>query len=163
MHGNELLDWLSTQMTRARWERARRLSYDGAVTSVQASIGSVAAHVHGTRPGGYRVELDFDGGHWDAWCSCPDDPEWCKHAGATVMHLVRTGMDAHVTGRDAPRPPRSEARTDLCDALRTVFDAVAVDDRHRVYRTLAMALHPDRRDGDDTHMRALDDVWQRIG
>lgn len=90
------------------------------------------------------------GARWDPSLKCWTVPSVFR---AEADHLV-----ASLNARANSRPGTGSA-SDLADALKSMFAALADPLRRPVHRALAHVLHPDRG-GDHDAMRALNDAWE---
>lgn len=131
---------------------------DGDVTyDVRLSLSASEATVAALPPSLARFEM----ARCEPSCACSDELDWCAHAVALTMALVRAAQanpSLLQTWCSSPTPAETAGEHWLSSLLQSVL----VEDRARVRKTLAFCFHPDRRGGDDTLMRALDAAWQQL-
>jgi uncharacterized Zn finger protein len=116
------------------FERGKNYFEDGRVEILACEEGRLKARVRGTQP--YRVEMWAERKALHAFCSCPADSAFCKHAVAASLAWLEEGQsEGAENGGSKPEGLRDflvgQEKEDLVDLL---FDHAFTDDR--LYRRL---------------------------
>jgi uncharacterized Zn finger protein len=96
--------------------------YIGAVSSLTLRGEKIHVNVYGSMEEPYRVNITFNEKNWkNGSCSCPSEYYPCKHIVATLLKVVREGVDSI-------EPPFEESLKLLdADALRKILMSIIED------------------------------------
>lgn len=69
--------------------------YIDAVSTLTLRGNEISVKVYGSMCKPYRVKITFDKKNWkNGYCSCPAEFHPCKHIVATLLKIVREGIDS---------------------------------------------------------------------